>query len=83
MKRMVLISVVSVLGAGLFAGCSNEVHNPHEREMCPTDGLAILGQEIYYGKFTSCIEDGHQVPVPGLDDHYHEMSASVDVSIRH
>ena len=83
MKRMVLISLVSVLVTGLFTGCSNEVHNPHEREMCPTDGLAILGQEIYYGRFTSCIEDGHQVPVPGLDDHYGEVTVSADVNMKH
>ncbi len=63
MKHRISLSLALVLCAGLLAGCSSEVHDPHQTCWCPTDGLASLGQEIYFGKFTPCWSDGHAVPV--------------------
>jgi hypothetical protein len=63
MKRMILLSLASVLGAGLLVGCSNEVHTSRQTCWCPTDAIAMWGQDIYYGRNIGCWSDGHAVPI--------------------
>ena len=63
MRHALLISMASVLCAGLLAGCSNEVHNPEQRDVCLTDGFTSWGQDVYYGRYIPCFMDGHEVAV--------------------
>jgi len=85
MKQAILLSLVSVLSAGVFVGCSNEVQNPHQTCWCPTDGIASFGQDVYYGRFVPCWADGHAVPVtyrtPCDYGYSTEASTSVNTSV--
>ncbi len=63
MKHPISLILASVLCAGFLAGCSNEVQTAHHGCCCPTDPIASFGQDIYYGRYTSCWSDGHQVPI--------------------
>ena len=63
MKHPIYLFLASVLCAGFLAGCSNEVQTAHHGCCCPTDPIASFGQDIYYGRYTSCWSDGHQVPI--------------------
>jgi hypothetical protein len=75
MKKPILLSLASVLCAGLMAGCSSEVHNPHQESVCPTDFIASWGQDVYYGG-SPCFMDGHQVPVNFPRRHGESVSVS-------
>ena len=83
MKHSIMFAMALVLSGGFFAGCSNEVHNPHQEQACPTDGLASWGQDVYYGRYIPCFSDGHSVPftLPHHHEYYNDSmtaSASVD-----
>jgi hypothetical protein len=84
MRKPILLSLASVVCAGLFVGCSGEVQNPHQESVCPTDFIAIWGQDAYYGP-VPCYMDGHPVPVTFPARHGESMvstsgNASVTVS---
>ena len=81
MKHRLSLFVALVLCGGLLAGCSNEVHDPHVTCWCPTDALAKIGQDSYYGRFTACWSDGHAIPVTfGHECVYYDDSTEVTAS---
>jgi hypothetical protein len=58
MKRRSLYLAATVLSAGMLSGC---LSGP---DVCPTDGIARWGQEVYYGAGIPCYSDGHPVYAP-------------------
>src|SRR5690242_2236753 len=84
MKNRILLSLASVLSACLLGGCiSGEVQNPHQRCSCWTDGIASWGQEVYFGRYDACWEDGHAVPVtfPEHCDYSTGVSTSMNTNV--
>jgi hypothetical protein len=82
MKHAILLSLASVLC--LLTGCiSGEVQNPHQRCTCWTDGIASWGQDVYFGRYDACWEDGHAVPVvfPEHCDYTTGVSTSMNTNV--